>query len=54
MMPTYWVIPKIYYLKATPGYWVAKYDADVLSHIVCGMTNGVNMDGLPSEAMSGY
>ena len=32
MMSTYWVIHEICWMKATPGYWVAKYDADVLNH----------------------
>ena len=41
-------------MKTTPGYWVAKYDVDVLGHILGSMTNEVNMDGLPSEAMPGY
>ena len=49
----YWVIPEMYGLKATLGYWVVKYDADVLV-IYCGMTNKVNMDGSSSEAMPGY
>ena len=41
-------------MKAMPGYWVAKYDADILDYILGSMTNEVNMDGSPSEAMTGY
>ena len=41
-------------MKVMPRYWVAKYDADVLGHILGSMTNEVNMDGSPSEAMLGY
>ena len=41
-------------MKATPRYWVAKYDADVLGHILGGMTNKANMDWWPNEVMLGY
>ena len=41
-------------MKATPIYWIAKYDVDVLGHILGSMTNEVNMDGSPSEAMPRY
>ena len=41
-------------MKATLEYWVVKYDADVLGYILGSMTNEVNMDGSPSEAMPRY
>ena len=41
-------------MKATPGYCVVKYDADVLGHISSGMTNEVNIEELPNEAMPEY
>ena len=40
----------MYWLKAMLGYWVAKYDADVLGHILGGMTNEVNTIGSPNDA----
>ena len=41
-------------MMATPGYWVAKYNADVLGHVLGSMTNKVNMDRSPSEAIPEY
>ena len=41
-------------MKAMLGYCVAKYEADVLGHVSGGMTNEVNMDRSPTEAMPEY
>ena len=37
-------------IEGKPGYWVTKYDVDILGHILGGMTDEANTVRSPSDA----